>query len=355
MDFAIYEKLLQFLKELFEREERSHCSIIFHGGEPLLYKPEFYQRAIDQTKTILAGISEPSFMMQTNGSLINDTWIQFFKDFNVSVGVSFDVLEDVHNTNRPNANGHPSYQIVLSKIKKMQENGLQPSILGVMHEGLIGREQEIITFLENTDISVRLNPLFECGSAATKGLATACIEGAYGTSLIKLARQWISAEKTLNIQPLNGFLTALLSQTSTPECSFNGSCGQSVMAISPDGSLYPCGRWADIGQIGCYGNIQTVNYDQYQSHPFRAKLVARARQNTIKACSHCPDYSLCRGGCSASAYGRHHKLDAPTAQCKDYQTFFKYLKTEGIEQFKTGLLAYRKTLQEEIHTLEDST
>ena len=62
--------------------------IIWHGGEPLLMGIDFYKEVIEIEKQF------PNTMfsngIQTNATLINDEWIDFFKTNKINVGISYD-------------------------------------------------------------------------------------------------------------------------------------------------------------------------------------------------------------------------------------------------------------------------
>ncbi|MGR5268887.1 radical SAM protein [Vibrio astriarenae] len=62
---------------------------IWHGGEPLLRGRAFFQNVVLYQKQ-QAGTKRIMNTIQTNGTLINESWAAFFKQHNFMVGISLD-------------------------------------------------------------------------------------------------------------------------------------------------------------------------------------------------------------------------------------------------------------------------
>ncbi|MGP1490157.1 MAG: radical SAM protein [Treponema sp.] len=69
-----------------------HIYIIFHGGEPLLTNIRDIKLILEHIKNTFTGTFNIQF--QTNGTLLNDEWIDLFKQYepNISLSVSLDPL-----------------------------------------------------------------------------------------------------------------------------------------------------------------------------------------------------------------------------------------------------------------------
>ncbi len=80
-------------------------SIVWHAGEPMVLPIEFYRRAF---RTI-EGLKPPDVAVrhsfQTNGTLVNDRWCEFFAEEDVKVGVSIDGPKRFHDHQPPYAVG----------------------------------------------------------------------------------------------------------------------------------------------------------------------------------------------------------------------------------------------------------
>lgn len=97
-------------------------SITFLGGEPLLY-PEAIQLIGEYTKQVASEKSiTTSFMVITNGTLINEKAIAALTAINANITVSIDGAPEDHDKARPQKNGQGSSVAVISGLKKIIEN-----------------------------------------------------------------------------------------------------------------------------------------------------------------------------------------------------------------------------------------
>ena len=85
------EECIKVLKMAYNENPR--MEIIWHGGEPLLLGKNYLD-------TVMSTFPKNSFFwsIQTNGSLIDDEWVEIFKKHNVHVGISWDGV--LHNETR---------------------------------------------------------------------------------------------------------------------------------------------------------------------------------------------------------------------------------------------------------------
>lgn len=74
----------------------------------------------------------------TNGTLVTDDKIQFFTDHGCSVGVSFDVIEDVQNSNRG------KYDLVKKNIKSLLAAGLRVMVNSTIIPSSVGRMTQAV-------------------------------------------------------------------------------------------------------------------------------------------------------------------------------------------------------------------
>jgi uncharacterized protein len=86
--------------------------------------------------------------LQTNGTLINEEWAGFFKRYNFLVGISLDGPEPVHNAHRITGSGKGSYNSVMRGVGHLQNEGVEYSILTVIHEDNVMNPDELMAFYQ---------------------------------------------------------------------------------------------------------------------------------------------------------------------------------------------------------------
>ena len=102
-------------------EKSSSLAFGFYGGEPLI-EFNLIRKCVDYIRSILSKTSyTPSFLLTTNGSLLNDEMIHFLIDQKIAINISLDGPEGVHNINRIQLNGEGSFQTVWKNIERIRE------------------------------------------------------------------------------------------------------------------------------------------------------------------------------------------------------------------------------------------
>lgn len=125
MSQALLERLI---REVIEASLGPIVSFVWHGGEPTLAGLEFYQRAVELQRKYLPPGWQAWNNLQTNG-LLNQKWCRFLKENRFDVGVSIDGNEIVHNANRRDRGGKPTYERVRQAIGLLRDAGIQPDLL----------------------------------------------------------------------------------------------------------------------------------------------------------------------------------------------------------------------------------
>ncbi len=94
------EVLENYIRQLIKAHRTQQVTVAWQGGEPTLMGIDFYRHAIElQEKYRKPGMTFEN-TMQTNGTLLNDEWCQFFRENNFLIGISIDGPRELHDTYR---------------------------------------------------------------------------------------------------------------------------------------------------------------------------------------------------------------------------------------------------------------
>ena len=129
-----------------------HVTIVWHAGEPLTVPRDFYRVAhniIDKRKPDNVKLT---YNFQTNGTLIDDSWCEFFKNDNVKVNVSIDGPEFIHDKNRVNKAGKGTFKQVMNGIGYLQKHNIDFGVLTVLTETSVHYPNEIFDFFSKNKI-----------------------------------------------------------------------------------------------------------------------------------------------------------------------------------------------------------
>ena len=118
MTWEIAKKSIDFLAQ--HSRDSSFISIAFYGGEPLLNYP-LIKKCIDYSQNIFFG-KKQRYAITTNGSLLSFEMIEFFIRKNVSLTVSLDGPQKIHDKNRKNGkNGQGTFSIVFNILQQIKK------------------------------------------------------------------------------------------------------------------------------------------------------------------------------------------------------------------------------------------
>lgn len=147
---------------IFTSRFLSHSfTICWHAGEPLTVPISFYEEAfaiIEKTHRKLDLDCQFKHSLQTNGTLINQAWCDFFKQYSVRVGVSIDGPAFIHDAHRQTRKGGGSHASVMRGISYLQKNNIPFNIIAVLTQDSLNYPDEMFNFfIENGITDVGLN------------------------------------------------------------------------------------------------------------------------------------------------------------------------------------------------------
>ena len=114
MSFDVAKRAVDFLISM--SGPRQHCEIDFFGGEPLLNWD-----VVKQTVEYIESIQEKhgkifKLTLTTNGMLLTQDKIDYVNEHDMSLVLSLDGREDVHNSMRPSSGGKDTYNTVAKNL-----------------------------------------------------------------------------------------------------------------------------------------------------------------------------------------------------------------------------------------------
>lgn len=124
-----------------ERKAVKDRTIMFMGGgEPALSWGILKESTRYAEKVAAANGITPHFAITTNGSILNDEMIEFFKKHDFTVQLSFEVLPDVQNEQRG------SYDIVATNVKWLTEACVKNYVRSTITEKNVNRIPEMVRY-----------------------------------------------------------------------------------------------------------------------------------------------------------------------------------------------------------------
>jgi len=167
-----------FLKKFYDSNLPRHnenLQLCWHAGEPLAAPLKWYEKAheiienrsyefvVENGKQKKRLIKHACPSLQTNATLINQKWCDFFKKHNYSPGVSIDGPKFLHDKNRVGKNGKGSFDACFKGVTLLKKNGINFGGLCVLTIDHLDYPDEIFDFFTSKSIDGETPNFFSVG------------------------------------------------------------------------------------------------------------------------------------------------------------------------------------------------
>jgi uncharacterized protein len=132
LPLPLLAKLLETLRRSDLVAGQHAIDILWHAGEPLAAGFPYFTDALNLADEILAPRWQVRHTLQTNGTLIDDAWCRLFRERDITVGVSIDGPETIHDANRKNVGGRGSFAHAMRGVNLLRKHGIPLNILSVL-------------------------------------------------------------------------------------------------------------------------------------------------------------------------------------------------------------------------------
>lgn len=324
LEFAKY--IIDQIKQMLQEKKHKNLTIIWHGGEPMLWGIERYRAIFSYMKEELADYKIQN-SMQTNLSLINDEWIDLFLQYNVHVGFSLDGMADIHDQQRVGIHGEPTFECILANYHKCKERGMRIGCIVVGSKKHIGRIIELYQFMCNEGMGFKFNPLFQAGEAQNNRDEYGITPDEYAQMAIELFDLWYN-DKHGTITESNFLEIASNIATGKPSgCEFSKNCQGNFIAIAPSGDVLPCGRFCNDDLLHyAYGNLHDESLIDILPRIERSEIYKRAEYIAGSECSKCKWYHICHGGCMHDGFLASGDFKHKSFLCHAYKQIFSHIE-----------------------------
>ena len=297
--YAAVDFLLQNSKD------RRHCEIDFFGGEPLL-NFSVMQKTIAYGRRKAARLGKVlKFTVTTNAFDLSPDVIQYLNDEEISVVLSLDGRQEVHDAMRVKPDGSGSWQEVLQNCKTVVagRNYNNYYLRGTYTRHNLDFTEDVKEMYRHGFKLLSLEPavLAPESEYALRVEDLPAILAEYE----KLANQiWEWEEQGEQVYFFH-FELDLHQGPCAKKRALGCGAGSSYLAVTPDGKLYPCHQFA--GEDGfCVGDVFSgIKTDEILQ---RFQTVDSVEKD---ACRDCFARFFCGGGCHAAAWFQNGNLNIP--------------------------------------------
>jgi uncharacterized protein len=111
---------------------RAPFTVVWHAGEPLALRPDFYLRAFEAAARHNTGRLPLVHSFQTNATLIDEEWCEFLRSRPVQIGVSVDGPAFLHDRYRVTRRGAGTHARVVRGIERLRASGIAFHVITVL-------------------------------------------------------------------------------------------------------------------------------------------------------------------------------------------------------------------------------
>lgn len=351
MDEALLE---QHVRQYIEANTGDAVVFSWQGGEPTILGLPFFETVVALQRRHARPSQRIENDLQTNGLLLDESWVTFLKREGFHVGLSIDGPRELHDRYRPTKGGTPSFDKVMRAARLLREADVPFAALCVVNRDVARAPRAVYRFLadEVGTWRIQFTPCVEPrgfrqqapGRMPAELLPPLGSERArpghplsivtdwsvdpddYGQFLCEVWDEWLAHD--FGRVHVNLFETAVAQSLGLPAqmCTSGPICGK-ALALEHDGSLFSCDHF--VYPEYRLGNIR----EQHQGDlAFSAQQVTfgLAKSERLPAyCRACAQLKLCWGECPKNRLLRTPEGDPGLNYlCSGLQRFYAQVQAD---------------------------
>jgi uncharacterized protein len=311
--------------------------ISFHGGEPMMMRPDKFAAICKSFEERLTSMVRLSFNIQTNGTILTDEWLSAFCTHQVHVGVSIDGDRSANDRSRVDRRGRSTFRKTEQSLKRLVNSAYSTPNIGPSTISVLDYRndyQAVYQYLR--DLGVRqLSFLlpdrnFDDGFPNLEESAVR-----YGEILLQIFEAWmIEDDPEVHVRFISDFLQDFqlrpvdaLRQSDDEHSTASLAekhWARQVLIIHSDGTVNVSDSY--IPALSWYRRTATCSiHDSSLCDFLKNDLfddIERATRSLSVQCRCCEWKRVCRGGDLENRYSKRNGFDNPSVYCEGYRWFF---------------------------------
>lgn len=316
---------------LEQSPKQKQFTVVFFGGEPLMNFP-LIEKVLDYCDEICKtnGI-KINYSMTTNGTIFNENILECIKKHNITVTVSIDGPEEIHDRYRKFQNGKGTFKVISENVKKMSQH------FPVSARVTVTKYSPSITEIDKALEEMGIKNMYFCTITESPACGSGKCQnfddmGMTVSELLDLEAEFdkIGEELICSKEEPTSIHSSMLQRNRVFfKRDRNCGCGGNILAVAANGGLFPCQRFVDMEAFKL-GNIwDGLNGESYANF-FNEFDKSREK------CRQCWAVNTCGGGCAYDAVVDGYRFGEPNeSKCIQIRAQKKgaiYLKTKKQEK-----------------------
>ncbi len=289
-------------------------SVVWHAGEPLVLPPDYYERAFRLFAESLGERVEIRHCFQTNATLIDDAWIALIQRWRVSVGVSLDGPQWLHDRYRTTRSGAGSFAKTVAGVARLKGAQIPFHVIAVLTRDSLTQADAIFDFFHDESLwNIGFNIEEKEAANPHSSLEVPEARALLHAFLARFIRRNAAHGNPIMVREFAGMVGAVLGkvpdiavgQQSTPLKILNVDVSGGMSAFSPEllGARAP-----DYGDF-IFGRLATHAVDDLFEEPNFRRVCAEIERGVANCRASCGYFALCGGGAPGNKFFEHGRFD----------------------------------------------
>jgi len=312
---TIIKAVEKFANNIFPNK----LTVIFHGGEPLLAFDKI-KEAVENMKHVKNVV----YSLQTNGTLLTEEKLNFFKKNKFLIGLSIDGITEKNNSLRNIDGKIKDYTKKNLEILKTNKLFVKPLI--VIHKKNINNIKEIVDFFKNNGFDgLVCNLLFEQENFINCVLDDSLFEHMKYILDIMMenydGEDFIFSERNIRLlfrKVIYGFIDEYM--------CINSPCGagKETVAVDCKGDVWSCNVLISKTNKNNYmGNVFNNTVEEILTQEI---YISKRNIDLISECNDCPYKILCGGGgCCGFISNQRNNISDKSIYCNYHFKLITYI------------------------------
>jgi uncharacterized protein len=295
---------------------RKPYTIVWHSGEPLVLPTAFYEEAFTIAARFRSSDSAATHAFQTNGTLLNARWCEFFRRHEVRVGVSVDGPSFLHDAKRKTRRGTGTHERVMAGIQQLRQHKIPFHVITVLTRESLDYPDELHAFyVENGIEHVGFNVEEIEGPNEDSSLSVDDATARYRDFMSRFFDLAMTSDPPIRIREFDNMISAVLytgearslsAQEATPFAIVSVDCEGNVTTFSPELLGLPSGVYGGFG----LGNVSRDGFAQVTASGRFLAMARDVNAGIAKCREGCSYFRFCGGGAPANKYFENGSFDS---------------------------------------------
>jgi uncharacterized protein len=318
LDVASADAFCARLEEHIVAFALKEFTVVFHGGEPLL----FPKRRFVALQKKLDGIEHRTGCriergVTTNAILVDEEWTDILKAHDVAVSVSLDGPSDIHDRQRIDFKGRGTHADTLRGLARLTAAGIEPGLIAVCDPST--DPERVLSYMV-AELGIKQFDILP--PDATHADDPPPIADYY----IKLFDTWFDsyAAQGVRVSTLDAMVQGLVGNLSFSDTIGFGPID--TVTLMTDGSLEPLDvlRIAGNGSTASNSTVHGNSLQDMQDDP-RWRSAFEASTALCETCRKCEYVDACGGGHLAQRWSPERRFDNPSVYCESWKRIFDHI------------------------------